>query len=232
MGNSMGNLFRSRKATKILMVGLDAAGKTTTLFRLRLGEIVTTIPTIGFNLETVQYKDISFQVWDVGGKDKIRPLWRHYYEDVTALIFVVDSNDRDRMSEAAQELHRMLAEDHLQGVPLLVFANKQDLPNACTPDEVSSALGLYERAVTDWSEAGRSAFLLGTRCEHSVVSLMRGNQHLLEEIWRHVGALVNTTDLRPHAPWRTFGSIAVKGVGLYEGLELSLIHISEPTRPY
>merc|ERR1711945_50216 len=68
------------KEMRILMVGLDAAGKTTILYKLKLGEVVTTIPTIGFNVETVEYKNISFTVWDVGGQDKIRPLWRHYYQ--------------------------------------------------------------------------------------------------------------------------------------------------------
>lgn len=63
------------------MVGLDAAGKTTILYKLKLGEIVTTIPTIGFNVETVEYKNINFTVWDVGGQDKIRPLWRHYFQN-------------------------------------------------------------------------------------------------------------------------------------------------------
>jgi len=66
----------SKKEMRILMVGLDAAGKTTILYKLKLGEIVTTIPTIGFNVETVEYKNINFTVWDVGGQDKIRPLWR------------------------------------------------------------------------------------------------------------------------------------------------------------
>ena len=69
-----------KKEMRILMVGLDAAGKTTILYKLKLGEIVTTIPTIGFNVETVEYKNISFTVWDVGGQDKIRPLWRHYFQ--------------------------------------------------------------------------------------------------------------------------------------------------------
>ena len=73
-------------------------------------EIVTTIPTIGFNVETVEYKNISFTVWDVGGQDKIRPLWRHYFQNTQGLIFVVDSNDRDRAGEARDELHRMLNE--------------------------------------------------------------------------------------------------------------------------
>merc|ERR1712228_950083 len=89
---------------RILMVGLDAAGKTTILYKLKLGEVVTTIPTIGFNVETVEYKNLSFTVWDVGGQDKIRPLRRHYYQGTNGLIYVVDSNDRDRSEDAREEL--------------------------------------------------------------------------------------------------------------------------------
>lgn len=92
-----------------LSVGLDAAGKTTILYKLKLGEIVTTIPTIGFNVETVEYKNISFTVWDVGGQDKIRKLWRHYYQNTQGLIFVVDSSDTKRLAEAEQELSNMVS---------------------------------------------------------------------------------------------------------------------------
>lgn len=83
---------------------------------------------IGFNVETVEYKNIQFTVWDVGGQDKIRPLWRHYFQNTQGIIFVVDSNDRDRIVEAREELQRMLNEDELRDAILLVFANKQDLP--------------------------------------------------------------------------------------------------------
>lgn len=82
----------------------------------------------GFNVETVEYKNIQFTVWDVGGQDKIRPLWRHYFQNTQGIIFVVDSNDRDRVVEAREELQRMLNEDELRDALLLVFANKQDLP--------------------------------------------------------------------------------------------------------
>uniref|UniRef100_A0A8C5BAV7 ARF GTPase 3 n=1 Tax=Gadus morhua TaxID=8049 RepID=A0A8C5BAV7_GADMO len=131
MGNIFSNLLKSligKKEMRILMVGLDAAGKTTILYKLKLGEIVTTIPTIGFNVETVEYKNISFTVWDVGGQDKIRPLWRHYFQNTQGLIFVVDSNDRERVNEAREELMRMLAEDELRDAVLLIFANKQVTP--------------------------------------------------------------------------------------------------------
>ncbi|KAK6054372.1 ADP-ribosylation factor family protein [Cooperia oncophora] len=153
MGNIFGNLFKGlfgKKEMRILMVGLDAAGKTTILYKLKLGEIVTTIPTIGFNVETVEYKNISFTVWDVGGQDKIRPLWRHYFQNTQGLIFVVDSNDRERVGEAREELMRMLAEDELRDAVLLVFANKQDLPNAMNAAEVTDKLGLHTLRNRSW----------------------------------------------------------------------------------
>ncbi|KAK3392988.1 ADP-ribosylation factor family-domain-containing protein [Podospora didyma] len=139
-----------KKEMRILMVGLDAAGKTTILYKLKLGEVVTTIPTIGFNVETVEYKQISFTVWDVGGQDKIRPLWRHYFQNTQGIIFVVDSNDRDRVVEAREELQRMLNEDELRDAALLVFANKQDLPNAMSPAEVTDKLGLTSLRQRSW----------------------------------------------------------------------------------
>jgi len=132
------------------MVGLDAAGKTTVLYKLKLGEIVTTIPTIGFNVETVQYKNINFTVWDVGGQDKIRPLWRHYYQNTQGVIYVVDSNDRERVDEAALELQKILREDELRDAVVLVLANKQDLPNAMSVAEVTDKLGLHSLRSRQW----------------------------------------------------------------------------------
>ncbi|KAJ5771244.1 uncharacterized protein N7511_003295 [Penicillium nucicola] len=153
MGITFSRLFDrlwGRKEMRILMVGLDAAGKTTILYKLKLGEIVTTIPTIGFNVETVEYKNIQFTVWDVGGQDKIRPLWRHYFQNTQGIIFVVDSNDRDRIVEAREELQRMLNEDELRDALLLVFANKQDLPNAMSPAEITQQLGLQSLTRRSW----------------------------------------------------------------------------------
>uniref|UniRef100_A0A8B9Q4K5 ADP-ribosylation factor 5 n=1 Tax=Apteryx owenii TaxID=8824 RepID=A0A8B9Q4K5_APTOW len=145
MGLTVSAIFSrifGKKQMRILMVGLDAAGKTTILYKLKLGEIVTTIPTIGFNVETVEYKNICFTVWDVGGQDKIRPLWRHYFQNTQGLIFVVDSNDRERVQESADELQKMLQEDELRDAVLLVFANKQDMPNAMAVSELTDKLGL------------------------------------------------------------------------------------------
>jgi len=153
MGLTISSLFTrlwGKKQMRILMVGLDAAGKTTILYKLKLGEIVTTIPTIGFNVETVEYKNICFTVWDVGGQDKIRPLWRHYFQNTQGLIFVVDSNDRERIDEAQKELQEMLKEDELREAVVLIFANKQDLPNAMSASELTEKLGLQQLRNRRW----------------------------------------------------------------------------------
>ncbi len=133
------------KATKeinTVMLGLDACGKTAILYKLKLGEVVTTIPTIGFNVETVNHGDYDLVIWDVGGQDKIMPLWRHYIADKQAVIFVLDSNDRDRLLQAKDELHKLLKDPQLQNAVFLIYANKQDLPNALTASSIRDGLGI------------------------------------------------------------------------------------------
>ncbi|UJR35908.1 hypothetical protein I4U23_028649 [Adineta vaga] len=145
MGSSIGKIMSTlskQKDTRILLTGLDAAGKTTILYATKLGEIITTIPTIGFNVETVEYKNLTFIAWDVGGRDKIRPLWRHYLQNMSAIVFVVDSNDAERMEDAKEELHRLASEDELQNAAILVLANKQDLPNALSLEQIKEKLDL------------------------------------------------------------------------------------------
>jgi len=124
------------------MLGLDAAGKTTVLYKLKLDQPVTAIPTVGFNVETVTFKNVKFGIWDVGGQDKIRPLWRHYYTGTQGLIFVIDSSDRERIDEARQELYRIAMDRGMSEVPILIFANKQDMPNAMKPQEIQQRLEL------------------------------------------------------------------------------------------
>ncbi|XP_072304617.1 ADP-ribosylation factor 4-like [Eucyclogobius newberryi] len=145
MGSTISQIFNKfifKTPVRILMVGLDAAGKTSILCRMKLNEGVIILPTIGFNVETVKNRNIRFTVWDVGGHTCIRPLWRHHFTDKQGLIFVVDSDDPERIKDAAEELQRMLQEDELRGVALLIFANKQDLPHAMTTADITDALGL------------------------------------------------------------------------------------------
>jgi ADP-ribosylation factor 6 len=136
---------------------------TAILYNLKLEQDVTTIPTVGFNVETVTYKNTKFNVWDVGGQDKIRPLWRHYFSGMVSLlcccgtrisyptgtqglVFVIDSSDRARLEEAKTELQRIIQDREMKDALLLVFANKQDLPGAMRPDELSRRLQLDEIA--------------------------------------------------------------------------------------
>ena len=141
------SFFNSSKPRKLMMIGLDAAGKTTILVRLKLKETATTIPTIGFNVETINYKNLNMTIWDLGGQDHIRKLWYHYYEGNNGVIFVVDSSDQERMTEVAEELHYILRQEELKGVPLLIYANKQDMPGAVSAGSLAQTLSLDK--VTD-----------------------------------------------------------------------------------
>eukprot|EP01116_Phalansterium_solitarium_P003192 TRINITY_DN1387_c0_g2_i1.p1 TRINITY_DN1387_c0_g2~~TRINITY_DN1387_c0_g2_i1.p1 ORF type:complete len:236 (+),score=32.85 TRINITY_DN1387_c0_g2_i1:57-764(+) len=147
MGLVSTKFFRAilgKKDVRILMMGLDAAGKTTTLYKLKLGEVVTAIPTIGYNVETIEYKNVNLTTWDVGGRTKLRALWRHYMQNTSGVIFMVDSNDRERMPEATKELRHLIEEPLLRDIPVLVIANKQDLPDAMSISEIADQLDLYD----------------------------------------------------------------------------------------
>eukprot|EP00425_Heterocapsa_triquetra_P002952 CAMPEP_0195060318 /NCGR_PEP_ID=MMETSP0448-20130528/7611_1 /TAXON_ID=66468 /ORGANISM="Heterocapsa triquestra, Strain CCMP 448" /LENGTH=178 /DNA_ID=CAMNT_0040090715 /DNA_START=74 /DNA_END=610 /DNA_ORIENTATION=+ len=144
MGASLVKLWHGTKNASVLMLGLDAAGKTTILYRLKLEQVVTTLPTTGFNVEKVEHDNVNFTVWDVGGQDKIRRGWRNYcLGGSQALIYVVDCSDRERIEDAWEELERMLREEGLRGAPLLVLANKTDLPDAMTATDVADRLKLH-----------------------------------------------------------------------------------------
>lgn len=147
----------SFQALHIVILGLDYAGKTTVLYRLRFNEFVNTVPTKGFNTEKVKVplegsrRTVSFHFWDVGGQEKLRPLWRSYTRCTDGIVFVVDSVDAERIEEAKAELHKITRLAENQGVPVLVVANKQDLRNSLSLAEMESMLSLGELgAATTW----------------------------------------------------------------------------------
>jgi small GTP-binding protein len=140
------------------MVGLDASGKTSMLHKLQLGETVNTVPTIGFNVERVEYKNLSFTVWDVGGQERIRKLWRHYYQGANAVLFVVDCTDKERLDTVKEELALLVKEEKLNQAVICVLANKQVKQTAMTPRDLAQRLDLqtlfYDRT---WSMFGTIA---------------------------------------------------------------------------
>ncbi|XP_022077355.2 ADP-ribosylation factor-like protein 11 [Acanthochromis polyacanthus] len=134
---------RSSYCPQVILMGLDSAGKSTLLARLLTGQVMETSPTVGFNVGTlVLDKKTSLTVWDIGGQRSMRPNWRFYLDDCKALVFVVDSTDPGRIPEAQKALKKVLSDERLRGVPLMVLANKKDLPNSMTIREVSRQLDL------------------------------------------------------------------------------------------
>uniref|UniRef100_H3C149 ADP-ribosylation factor-like protein 4A n=1 Tax=Tetraodon nigroviridis TaxID=99883 RepID=H3C149_TETNG len=140
----------------IVILGLDSAGKTTVLYRLQFNEFVNTVPTKGFNAEKVRlslgnHRNGTFHFWDVGGQEKLRPLWKSYTRCSDGIIYVVDSVDAERMEEAKTELHKIIKTTENVGVPLLVLANKQDLRHSLGLAEMEKLLALKELGpATPW----------------------------------------------------------------------------------
>ena len=148
------------KEKRILMIGLAGSGKTTICYKIKFGETVKTIPTIGFNVETLFYNGLSFTIWDVGGQDKIRVLWKHYYSETDGLIFVIDSSDADGLDDAVEELKKMLVEEELKKCPLLVLANKIDLERRFNTYEIKSKIEYEIPSIQEktWHVQGTSGF--------------------------------------------------------------------------
>eukprot|EP01126_Amoeba_proteus_P004735 TRINITY_DN11570_c0_g1_i3.p1 TRINITY_DN11570_c0_g1~~TRINITY_DN11570_c0_g1_i3.p1 ORF type:complete len:449 (-),score=79.77 TRINITY_DN11570_c0_g1_i3:99-1445(-) len=184
--------FRPNKR-RFLLIGLDAAGKTTMMYKLN-SNVVTYIPTIGFNVETVEMNNLSLVSWDIGGPDRIRPLWRHYLADVEGVIIVVDSADHERINEVRYEVVKLLNEPTLLHSPLLVFANKQDLPHALTPYQVAVQLGLKKGFVEIFDQPERQPYFCGVCPAHVLTEISQGRSFLVQP------------------------SVMPTGEGLYEGL--------------
>ncbi|EKE42452.1 hypothetical protein ENUP19_0051G0013 [Entamoeba nuttalli] len=136
----------------MLILGLDSAGKTTILYRIASGETIMTVPTIGFNLEELEYNQMKFKVWDLGGQENLRPYWRCYYSGTNAIIFVVDSCDRERIEVASKELEIISGDNNLQKTVIAIFANKQDDKKHCmSVEEITEKMKLSEIQNVTWS---------------------------------------------------------------------------------
>ena len=147
----MGGAFSRRtRRVRLLIAGIDAAGKTTVLHVLKSNAKPPrhhatpphTVPTTDFNVATTTHNKVAFDVWDVGGQDSLRPLWRHYFSGTQGLIYVVDTNDTQRVAKAAEELHTMLVNDEMAHAVVLILANKTDLPRSLSTDQLASEMEL------------------------------------------------------------------------------------------
>eukprot|EP01064_Diplonema_japonicum_P031013 TRINITY_DN5416_c1_g1_i1.p1 TRINITY_DN5416_c1_g1~~TRINITY_DN5416_c1_g1_i1.p1 ORF type:complete len:179 (+),score=48.57 TRINITY_DN5416_c1_g1_i1:113-649(+) len=148
---------RSDKEPRVLILGLDNAGKTTIVKKLSQEDITQICPTQGFNIKSLDHDGVKLNMWDIGGQKTIRTYWRNYFDETDCLIYVVDSADKNRIIDTGDELTRLLEEEKLGGVPVLVFANKQDLAGALSPSELSEHLNLSSIRDRKWQIQGCSA---------------------------------------------------------------------------
>ncbi|KAI6393410.1 ADP-ribosylation factor-like protein 2 [Pyricularia oryzae] len=139
------------KELRILMLGLDNAGKTTIVKKIMDEDVNTVSPTLGFIIKTIDYEGYKLNIWDVGGQKTLRSYWRNYFEKTDALIWVVDATDRLRVEDCRVELHGLLQEERLSGASLLVFANKTDVNGCMQKDEILEGLQLKEIRTHRWS---------------------------------------------------------------------------------
>ncbi|XP_032862526.2 ADP-ribosylation factor-like protein 11 [Tyto alba] len=157
----MGKLIskgRRERDARVVMLGLDFAGKSTLLYKLKSGRAVETCPTVGFNVESLQTPcRVSFDLWDVGGQADLRASWPDYLEDTSTLVFVLDSADTARLPQAVAALEEALSHPSMAGVPVLLLANKQEVPGALAPADLGKRLQRGQLAKRRWALRGCSA---------------------------------------------------------------------------
>lgn len=169
--------YRGGNSLRIVMVGLDGSGKTTLLYKLTTGEVVQTTPTLGFNVETIAYKDNEFTIWDMGGQENIRRLWRHYFLRIRGILFVVDSADKERLDEAQDLLEELLCHEELTGTPVVVVANKQDIEGAMKEKEIVEYLELKHISGRLCTIQGTSA-ITGSGIHKALDNILRFRHHM------------------------------------------------------
>lgn len=140
----LGSLGLAHKEAKILFVGLDNAGKTSLLYRLKHDRMGTHNPTQQPSMEQIDVGAIRFHAFDLGGHFIARKVWREYSMKTDACVFIIDSADRARFDEAKQELRGLLNIPELAGVPVLILLNKIDLPAAASEMEMRAVLELHD----------------------------------------------------------------------------------------
>ncbi|KAL4956784.1 ADP-ribosylation factor family-domain-containing protein [Aspergillus filifer] len=139
------------KEMRILMLGLDNAGKTTIVKQIMREDVTTVSPTLGFIIKTIDFDGYQLNIWDVGGQKTLRSYWKNYFEKTDTLVWVVDATDRLRVEDCRDELAGLLLEERLMGASLLVFLNKTDVEGCMTQDEVRQNLQLDAIKTHKWT---------------------------------------------------------------------------------
>ncbi|PYH95439.1 ARF/SAR superfamily [Aspergillus ellipticus CBS 707.79] len=136
---------------RILMLGLDNAGKTTIVKQIMREDVTTVSPTLGFIIKTIDFDGYRLNIWDVGGQKTLRSYWKNYFEKTDTLVWVVDATDRLRVEDCRAELAGLLLEERLMGASLLVFLNKTDVEGCMDENEVRERLSLDSIVTHEWT---------------------------------------------------------------------------------
>ena len=163
---------------KVLFLGLDNAGKSTLLFQMRDNEFKETVPTVGLNVEQIKFRGTNFTLWDVSGQ--ATRLWKHYFDKIHAVVFVVDSSDMDRLAKARSLLHKCINDAELSKVPILVYANKQDVKEAHPAQEIEAEMKLDQ--IKGGSRVG-------------IVRFQAASAKSGEGIWEGIGQLCDAIEI-------------------------------------
>jgi len=180
---------------RVLILGLDNAGKSTIVKKVNGQPTDSISPTLVFNIETIQFESFALNVWDIGGQTSLRSYWRNYFEQTDALVWVVDSADTDRLELCRTELHALLVEEKLAGASLLVLANKQDLDGALSLAEIERTLQL-DRIVN------RHCFVVACSAR-SGDGLIEGWSTLVHDVAERVFALTSSQSSSSSQPAAT-----------------------------
>lgn len=143
-------LKQKEKEVRVLLLGLDNAGKTTIIKKLMDEDIRKIEPTLGFAIHSLAWQEYQLNVWDVGGQKCLRSYWRNYFDSTDCLIWVVDSSNSARLNDCREELHKLIQEERLMGATLLILANKQDLPGSLPSEEIEKILNLSAITTHNW----------------------------------------------------------------------------------
>lgn len=144
MGETISKVLQKMSSSnpkRLIMAGLDAAGKTTILNKLDLSEVISSVLKIGYLCGKAENSRLSIAMWDLVLSND-RPLYDRFYEDAEGIIFVVDSNDRIKINRAREDLQKLIYNEKLRNLPLLVYANKHDFISAMSIGEIADKLGI------------------------------------------------------------------------------------------